>query len=83
MSNLSRIQNQKTKFSKLFENKGKTHADSKGTYEGGEKLPKTLASSEGSLRYTSPWEVVCKGLLSFAPCGGAREVGGDSEQVRS
>jgi IS605 OrfB family transposase len=50
---------------------------------GGEKLPKTLASSEGSLRYTSPWEVFCKGLLSFAPCCGARDVGGDSKKVRS
>ncbi|MFZ8801822.1 MAG: IS200/IS605 family accessory protein TnpB-related protein, partial [Candidatus Calescibacterium sp.] len=51
--------------------------------EGSGKRTKTLASSEGSLRYTSPWEVLCEGLLSFAPFDGAREVGGDSDQVRS
>jgi len=54
-----------------------------GTCEGSGKRTKTLASSEGSLCYTSPWEVLCEGLLSFAPCGGAGEVGGDSDEVRS
>jgi hypothetical protein len=50
---------------------------------GPESGQKPYASSEGSLRYCPSWEVFCKGLLSFALRGSAREVGGDSEQVRS
>jgi hypothetical protein len=44
----------------------------KGTWEDGEMLPKTPASSECSLRYTSPWEFFCERPLFFISCDDAR-----------
>jgi hypothetical protein len=53
-----------------------------GTCEGGEKLPKTLASSGGSF-YMPLLERSFIRDLYLLCLEGAREVGGDVEKVRS